>query len=57
MDQIPRRKFLTLSLTGLAGLALSKPLLSNLVYSTTTDNPLDHYPERDWEKISDAKGS
>ncbi|HIE30045.1 TPA: molybdopterin oxidoreductase, partial [Candidatus Poribacteria bacterium] len=51
MNEITRRKFLSMSLASIGGLALSEPLLANLQFIPEIDNPLDFYPDRDWEKI------
>jgi len=51
MKKITRREFLRLSLTSLAGIIISEPLLASLKFIPEIDNPLDFYPERDWEKI------
>ncbi len=51
MGNIPRRTFLKLSTLTLAGLGLKSPMLSQLQFIPEIDNPLDFYPERDWEKI------
>ncbi|MCQ9208486.1 MAG: molybdopterin-dependent oxidoreductase, partial [Omnitrophica bacterium] len=48
---ITRRKFLKISLASLAGLALSEPLFAALKFIPEIDNPLEFYPDRDWEKI------
>jgi nitrate reductase alpha subunit len=40
-----------LSSLTIAGLSFSEPLLSQLKFIPEIDNPLDFYPERDWEKI------
>ena len=51
MKKITRSEFLKISAVTLAGLALNKPLLAALKFIPEIDNPLDFYPERDWEKI------
>lgn len=40
-----------ISAVSIAGLAISEPLLASLKFIPEIDNPLDFYPERDWEKI------
>jgi nitrate reductase alpha subunit len=49
--KITRREFLKMSLTSLVGLMISKPLLASLKFIPEIDNPLDYYPDRDWERI------
>ncbi len=51
MKKITRRRFLKMSLTSIAGLMMTEPLLAGLRFIPEIDNPLDFYPERDWEKI------
>jgi nitrate reductase alpha subunit len=51
MEKFSRRKFLKMSTLTIAGLSLSDPLLSQLKFIPEIDNPLDFYPDRDWEKI------
>ena len=51
MQKISRKQFIKSSLTTLAGLALSEPLLATLKFVDEIDNPLDFYPKRNWEKI------
>lgn len=51
MSKITRRDFLNISLVSIGGLAVSKPLFANLKTIPEIGNPLDFYPERDWEKI------
>jgi nitrate reductase alpha subunit len=51
MKKLTRRKFLKLSISSFAGLALTEPLLASLKFIPEIDNPLDFYPDRDWEKI------
>ena len=51
MGNITRRNFLRLSTLGVAGLGLKSPLLSQLQFIPEVDNPLDFYPDRDWERI------
>ena len=48
---ITRRQFLKVSLASFGSLLLSRPSLFALDYVTEIDNPLEFYPERDWEKI------
>ncbi|MBI5725155.1 MAG: molybdopterin-dependent oxidoreductase [Planctomycetes bacterium] len=49
-DGISRRGLLQIGLSGLA-LAMGKPLLSALKLVDDIDNPMDFYPNRDWEKM------
>ena len=51
MKKFTRRQFLKVSITSIAGLAASKPLLAALKFIPEVDNPLEFYPNRDWEKI------
>ena len=51
MKKLTRKQFLKVSLTSIAGLAASKPLLAALKFIPEVDNPLEFYPSRDWEKI------
>lgn len=51
MDDLSRREFLGASLGFVGGFALNKLLLANLTAIKEIDNPLNHYPNRDWEKI------
>ena len=51
MKKVTRREFLGASLASLAGLTLSAPALASLTFIPEIDNPLSHYPARDWEKI------
>lgn len=51
MKKITRRHFLKISTITIAGLAVSEPLLAALKFVPEIDNPLEHYPERDWERI------
>ena len=46
-----RRNFLKIAAASLSGLVLSEPALTTLTYVPEIDNPLDFYPDRDWEKI------
>ncbi|MBI4368788.1 MAG: molybdopterin-dependent oxidoreductase [Elusimicrobia bacterium] len=50
-SKISRREFLKLSGTGAGLLLASEPLFALLKPIVTTENPLDYYPSRDWEKI------
>ncbi|GAB4389319.1 MAG: hypothetical protein Kow0025_13980 [Thermodesulfovibrionales bacterium] len=50
MSGFDRREFLRWSLAGAAGLAASSPKLAFL-QPVAVDNPLEWYPDRDWEKI------
>ncbi|KKL48037.1 hypothetical protein LCGC14_2329550, partial [marine sediment metagenome] len=49
--EVTRRQFLKISVASLGGMMISQPLLSELKFMTRIDNPLDFYPERNWEKI------
>ena len=51
MKKLTRKQFLKVSLTSIAGLTASKPLLAALKFIPEVDNPLEFYPNRDWEKI------
>ena len=51
MKKLTRKKFLKLSTATLGVLLLSEPLLASLKFVPEIDNPLEFYPERDWEKI------
>lgn len=51
MKKITRREFLKVSAATIAGLAAGKPLLAALKFVPEIDNPLDYYPDRNWEKI------
>ncbi len=50
MKKITRREFLKISASSLAALLASKPLLAALKFIPEIDNPLEYYPDRDWEK-------
>ncbi len=49
--KLTRRQFLKVSAAAIAGVAISKPLLATLKFIPEVDNPLEFYPDRDWEKI------
>lgn len=51
MKKVSRRTFLKMASFTVAGLGLKEPLLLQLHFVPEIDNPLDHYPERDWERI------
>lgn len=51
MKKITRKEFLKISAVTIAGLSAGKPLLASLKFIPEIDNPLDFYPDRDWEKI------
>ncbi|MEK6728105.1 MAG: molybdopterin-dependent oxidoreductase [Candidatus Omnitrophota bacterium] len=51
MKKITRKQFLKISLASFAGLMMSKPLLASLKVIPEVDDPLQYYPDRDWEKI------
>lgn len=50
-NKITRRKFLKISLISAIALAMTDPVLASLKFISEVDNPLDFYPNRDWEKI------
>src|SRR3990172_3668884 len=50
MKGFSRREFLKWSLAGAAGLAASSPELAYLM-PLSVENPLESYPDRDWEKL------
>ncbi len=49
--KISRRQFFTYSGAGAGILLAGEPLFALLKPMVTTDNPLDYYPSRDWEKL------
>ena len=51
MKKMTRREFLKVSLASLAGLSAGAPLMASLKFIPEIANPLDFYPDRDWEKI------
>jgi len=51
MKKFTRKDFLKVSLSSVTGLVFTKPLLTYLTFSPEIDNPLDYYPDKDWEKI------
>lgn len=51
MKKLTRKKFLKLSAASLGALLLNRPALANLQFVPEIDNPLEFYPQRDWEKI------
>ncbi|MFA4842676.1 MAG: molybdopterin-dependent oxidoreductase, partial [Candidatus Omnitrophota bacterium] len=51
MRKFTRKGFLKLSLATLGGLLISEPLLASLKFIPEIDNPLEYYPQRDWEEI------
>jgi nitrate reductase alpha subunit len=51
MKRVSRRTFLKMVSFTVADLSLQEPLLSQLHFVPEIDNPLDHYPEREWERI------
>ncbi|MCM8778743.1 MAG: molybdopterin-dependent oxidoreductase [Candidatus Omnitrophica bacterium] len=51
MKKFTRKEFLKLSAASLGSLLLSEPLLASLKFVPEIDNPLEFYPQRDWEKI------
>ncbi|MBI2439952.1 MAG: molybdopterin-dependent oxidoreductase [Lentisphaerae bacterium] len=55
MKTITRREFLKNSSAALALASAAEPLLASLTYIPEVDNPLDTYPQRDWEKIYRAQ--
>ncbi|MFQ5952567.1 MAG: molybdopterin-dependent oxidoreductase [Candidatus Omnitrophota bacterium] len=46
-----RRSFLKMSLASIGGLLMADPVFASLKFVPEIDNPLEYYPERDWEKI------
>lgn len=48
---ITRRDFIKTSMAAITALGLSRPSLASLKFIPEIDNPLDFYPDRDWEKI------
>jgi nitrate reductase alpha subunit len=50
-EKITRRDFIKISGASIAALSLGKPVLAALKFIPEIDNPLDFYPDRDWEKI------
>ncbi len=46
-----RRGFLKTGMVALLAAATAEPLLASLEFMVEVDNPLDTYPNRDWEKI------
>ena len=51
MKKFTRKDFLKVSLSSVTGLILTKPLLTYLSFSPEVDNPLDYYPDKNWEEI------
>ncbi len=49
--KLSRREFLKFSGAGAGLLLAGEPLFALLAPAANTDNPLDYYPSRDWEKI------
>jgi len=49
--RISRRGFLKRSAASFTAVAVAEPVLASLAFVAEVDNPLDHYPSRDWEKI------
>lgn len=54
-EKLSRRGFLGASLVALASAGSAEPLLASLSFVTEVDNPLEAYPERDWERIYRAQ--
>ncbi len=54
-DKLSRRGFLGTSLAALAAAGGAEPMLAALSFVTEVDNPLESYPERDWERIYRAQ--
>ncbi len=50
-EKLSRRGFLGTSLAALAAAGSADPMLAALSFVTEVDNPLEAYPERDWERI------
>ncbi|RMD58142.1 MAG: molybdopterin oxidoreductase [Nitrospirae bacterium] len=50
MNKFSRREFLKWSLAGVAGMAMSSPKLAYLM-PVSVENPLESYPDRNWEKL------
>ena len=52
MDRVSRRDFLRIAgMTGVMGAVLTSPAYAFLKPIVGVDNPLDVYPDRDWEKV------
>lgn len=51
MNKITRKEFLKRTLASIGGLVVSEPLLASLKFIPEIDNPLEYYPDRNWEKI------
>ena len=51
MRKITRKEFLKISTVSVTGLMISSPLFAALKFISEVDNPLEFYPDRDWEKI------
>ncbi len=51
MKKLTRREFLKISAASVGLLLVNKPLLAALKFIPEIDNPLEYYPERDWERI------
>ena len=49
--KLSRRDFLKSAGVGAGLLVANEPLFALLKPVVTTDNPLDYYPSRDWEKV------
>ncbi len=54
-DKPSRRRFPGTSPAALAAAGSAEPLRATLSLVTEVDNPLESYPERDWESISRAQ--
>lgn len=50
-SKISRRKFIKGALSSAFAITLAEPLLAALKFIPEIDNPLDYYPDRNWEKI------
>ncbi|KAB2946918.1 MAG: molybdopterin-dependent oxidoreductase [Candidatus Methanoperedens sp.] len=51
IEKITRRNFIKISAAAVAALGMSNPVLAAFKFIPEIDNPLDFYPDRDWEKI------
>src|SRR3990170_1304176 len=51
IEKITRRNFIKISAATISALGMSNPVLAAFKFIPEIDNPLDFYPDRDWEKI------
>ncbi|MEW6202868.1 MAG: molybdopterin-dependent oxidoreductase [bacterium] len=51
MDKMKRRDFLKIYAPAAAAFVVGEPILASLKFIPEVDNPLDYYPDRNWEKI------